>query len=87
MTRCMSMDFSRHGTPHEAQAAAGDSGGAVFVKSSDGTWSLGGVMFSITRDPYQESHSSLYGNYTNAVDLSAYVDQIRNVMRTGGKAP
>jgi hypothetical protein len=80
VTRCFRTDFSRHGTEHEAQAAHGDSGGAVFVKGHD-SWRLAGVMISVGRDSNQPSETSLYGNYTNAADLSAYAAQIRLAMR------
>ena len=60
---------------HEAFAAVGDSGGAVFVRGSDG-WRLGGVMLSVSRLPGQTAELALFGNTTNAADLSVYAPQI-----------
>jgi hypothetical protein len=86
VTRCFRMEFSRSGTSHEAQAAVGDSGGAVFVRDH-GAARLAGVMLSINTHPGQPRRVSLYGNLTNAADLSAYYLQIRRAMRRAGAAP
>jgi hypothetical protein len=69
-------DFSeRRGTTHEAQAANGDSGGAVFIKDQ-GVWELAGVMFAIGEYANQPAELALYGNLTYAADLAPYRDQI-----------
>jgi hypothetical protein len=86
VTRCFRMEFSRSDTPHEAQAAQGDSGGAVFL-TEDGTERLAGVMLSINTVAGQPKGVSLYGNLTNAADLSAYYPQIRRAMHGAGEAP
>jgi hypothetical protein len=79
-TRAFAMDFSRHGTEHEAQAIMGDSGGAVFLKQG-GSWTLGGVLISITLDTAQEGGLALFGNQTHAADLHAYAGQIQQILR------
>jgi hypothetical protein len=83
ITRCFQMDFSHHGTVHEAQATTGDSGGAVFAKRG-GEWRLAGVLLSIGSVPGQHFHTSLYGNTTNAADLSYYRRQILRIMKGAG---
>ncbi|MCH8132765.1 MAG: trypsin-like serine protease [Myxococcales bacterium] len=80
-TWCFQMDFSRHGTAHEAQAAFGDSGGAVFVKQND-RWKLTGVILHVGKTPDQPGATSIYGNITNAADLSFYRSQIIKTIRT-----
>jgi hypothetical protein len=68
------------GTQHEAQAAYGDSGGAVFAKNAENQWELAGIMFAI--DIYENQPSYvLDGNVTFAIDLSAYRDQIIATVR------
>ncbi|MBW2666657.1 MAG: trypsin-like serine protease [Deltaproteobacteria bacterium] len=70
-------------TTDEAQAAVGDSGGAVFFKQG-GSWELMGVMHTVSLwpgdpdfpDSGQQFNSALYGNATAVADLSAYRDQI-----------
>jgi len=86
LTRCFSMDFSRDGSGHEAQAALGDSGGAVFVWNED-HYRLGGVMTSIGTYPNQRPKTALYGNFTNAADLSVYATQIEHAMRKQETSP
>jgi hypothetical protein len=78
-TRAFAMDFSRHGTEHEAQAITGDSGGAVFLKQGE-TWTLGGVLISVALDTDQESGLALFGNRTHAADLHAYASQIQRIL-------
>ncbi len=58
-------------TTHEAQAATGDSGGALFVKNT-GAWQLGGTLFAIDSFGGQPESSAFYGNRTYAVDLAFY---------------
>ncbi len=85
LTRCFQTDFSRHGTPHESQAAVGDSGGAVFAKGLHG-WKLAGLLVSIVGLAEQEPKTALYGNITNAADLSYYRPQILRVIQPAAQA-
>ena len=67
-------------TRHEAAAAFGDSGGAVFadldpVFPERGT-ALFGLIFSVSSFASQPKNSSFYGNVTWAADLSYYRDAI-----------
>lgn len=64
------------GTDHEAQAAGGDSGGAVFAT---GSGELTGIMW--TRNLYngQPSETAIYGNATYAAQISEYSDQILSI--------
>ena len=62
-------------TPHEAQAAVGDSGGAVFVKR-DGEWLLAGMMTSVSARFLMPKQTSAYGDKTYAADISAYRSEI-----------
>jgi len=63
----------------EAQAATGDSGGAVFVY--DGVeWQLAGIQFAIGVFSNQPAQTALYGNLTYAADLSYYYDQIADTV-------
>ncbi|MEE3326737.1 MAG: hypothetical protein VX252_05360 [Myxococcota bacterium] len=67
-------------TRHEAAAAFGDSGGAVFadldpVFPERGT-ALFGLIFSVSSFGSQPKNSSFYGNVTWAADLSYYRDAI-----------
>jgi hypothetical protein len=72
--------FDEGGTPHEAQAQYGDSGGAVFAKNAQDQWELAGIIFAI--DVYEGQPSYvLYGNVTYAIDLSAYRGQIIAAVR------
>ena len=79
-TWCFQMDFSRHGTDHEAQASLGDSGGAVFVNQND-RWKLTGVILQVGNTPDQPDSTSIYGNITSAADLSFYRIQIIKTIR------
>ncbi len=63
------------GSDYPAQAAPGDSGGAVFSKAGD-TWQLAGVMVAIDGYQGQPAGTALYGNRTYAADLSIYRGQI-----------
>jgi hypothetical protein len=62
-------------TEFEAQAAVGDSGGAVFVKR-DGEWLLAGMMTSVTGFSRAPARTSMYGDSTYAADLSSYRSEI-----------
>ena len=67
-------------TPHEAQAASGDSGGPVFAKNGDGEWELVGIMITISRHQNQPGNLTVYGNATCAVDIYAYREQIEEIL-------
>jgi hypothetical protein len=67
-------------TPHEAQAAAGDSGGAVFAKNGEEEWELVGIMSNISQHENQPGNLTVYGNVTYAVDIHAYRDQIEKIV-------
>ena len=66
---------SEKSTRHEAQAAVGDSGGALFVKR-DGEWLLAGMMTSVTGYTRAPARTSMYGDSTYAADLSTYRSEI-----------
>ncbi|MBX7165344.1 MAG: PEP-CTERM sorting domain-containing protein [Pirellulales bacterium] len=75
------MRFDIGATTHEAAAAAGDSGGAVFYKNLvTNQWELSGVMIGVgypdgwSNVPNQSAVSG--GAHTLAADLSVYRDQI-----------
>jgi hypothetical protein len=67
------------GTPHEAQATAGDSGGGVFYKRN-GRWELAGIMNATLNFPSQSQGWSLYGQATTFADLSVYRAEILSIM-------
>lgn len=77
-TRTFTTRFSYAATPHEATAAIGDSGGAVFVRD-DARWELAGVMLAIDSYRDQPRNMSLYGNKTFSADLSAYRQAIEEI--------
>jgi len=79
VTRILSTEFTRNAPDHEAQAAVGDSGGAVFIKNG-GTWELAGVMFAIAGFQDQPTSTAVYDNLTYAADLSYYRDQILDIL-------
>ncbi len=66
------------GTPHEAQAANGDSGGALFVENG-GSWELAGLLYVIFIYNGQPANAVLYGSATYAADLAMYRDEIKDV--------
>lgn len=78
-TRALSFVFdppnSLATTAHEAQAAVGDSGGAVFVKR-DGEWLLAGMMISISVEASVPDGTTTYGATTFAVDMAFYRSEI-----------
>ncbi|MFM1996231.1 MAG: hypothetical protein RLZZ111_618 [Planctomycetota bacterium] len=78
----LSTDFTFSGTPStEAQAAYGDSGGAVFRKTGS-AWELSGLMLAVggfSGQPDPGTHA-LYGNVTYAADLSFYRSQIVSIV-------
>ena len=75
-TESFAIEFDRNlPTPHEAQAANGDSGAAVFIKNA-GSWELAGILHSREANGDQPASSAVYGNRSLAADLSFYRDQI-----------
>jgi hypothetical protein len=68
-------DFA--GSSTEAQAAYGDSGGAVFHKNGS-TWQLSGLMLTVAGYSGQPDPgaNAVFGNATYAADLSFYAPQI-----------
>ena len=70
----------QNGLANEAQASAGDSGGAVF-SYVNGKWVLSGVMLAVSGSlSGQPANTALYGNITVMADLSAYRTQILNIV-------
>jgi hypothetical protein len=75
-TKSFATQFDRNlPTPHEAQAAFGDSGGAAFIQNA-GSWELAGILHSSEGEVSQPAKSAIYGNRSFAADLSFYRDQI-----------
>ncbi|HIF97757.1 MAG TPA: trypsin-like serine protease [Myxococcales bacterium] len=87
-TEAVAMVFDRietpRGTPHEASAARGDSGGALFAHADamdpDSDWVLSGILFSVGTRSGFPGESSFYGDVTWAADLSYYRDKIIEVV-------
>jgi hypothetical protein len=87
----LSTDFTKvtsGGTTHEAQAALGDSGGALFMKNSAQVWELAGVLFAVGPFSGQPDSTALFGkpsqpvgNKTYAIDLSVYRQQLIDLTR------
>jgi len=79
-------DFDQYGaTEHEAQAAAGDSGGGVFHKSGD-HWELAGLMHAISTF-HNAPSTAIFGAETHCSDLVVYRDQILSIITPlGGDA-
>lgn len=71
------------GQPDEFQGAAGDSGGPVFEKDSQGQWVLRGVFHAIYAVSGQPTNAivPMYGQHTAISDLSQqhYYDQIADL--------
>ncbi len=78
-TRSFNTLFEPGGSPHEAQATRGDSGGAAFAKHR-GRWELAGIIWGVTGLPGQPKQTALYGSRTFAADLSWYREQIVEIM-------
>lgn len=75
-THGFSTTFSeKGGTPDEAQAAAGDSGGAVFVRNGS-SWELAGLAHATADYAGQPGDVVLFGARTLVSDLSHYKSQI-----------
>ncbi|MEM7408698.1 MAG: hypothetical protein AAF430_00510 [Myxococcota bacterium] len=66
-------------SPHECQAATGDSGGAAFVDNG-GNWELAGLLFAIAEFENQPADTSLYGQLTYFADLAFYKAEIENLV-------
>ncbi len=68
------------GTPHEASAGRGDSGGALFAHDDpldpNAAWVLSGILFSISGRTGHPADSSFYGDITWVADLSFYREDI-----------
>jgi hypothetical protein len=72
-------DFTEPGgtTGHEAHAAGGDSGGAVFAT---GSGELAGIMWTRSLYEGQPNATAVYGNATYAAQLADYRDQILSIV-------
>jgi len=69
-------------TADEAQAAGGDSGGAVFYKNGS-NWELAGMVVAIDEPlTNRPSNSAVYSDQTYAVDIATYRDQIVPVIQS-----
>lgn len=66
----------------EAQAAAGDSGGAVFSLTPEGN-ELAGIIYVVAPTPGQPSETALFTNLTFVARLDFYLDEINTVMAGG----
>jgi len=78
-TQAFVTQFRKDGaTSHEAQAAQGDSGGAVFVKEQ-GKWRLAGLLYMVAGYPNQPAEAALYGNFSLCADLAQYRLQIEKL--------
>jgi hypothetical protein len=78
-TFVFSTRFDKPGIPFEAQAVAGDSGGGVF-EFVDGGWKLAGIMITVQTLASQPAWTTVFGQSTNAADLSMYRDQILDLV-------
>lgn len=77
-TQFFAVRFDESGLPDESQAVNGDSGGAVWVKRN-GEWELAGILFLQLASVGQEGQpadTAVFDNFSGAVDLSYYRDQI-----------
>ena len=70
--------FSIAQTTHEAHAAHGDSGGAVFAYLED-RWQLVGILLAVDNHTDQPVRSAVYGNRTMIADLARYSHFIQSV--------
>ena len=77
--KVITMDFDESGVTrnsygavtHEFQAAPGDSGGGLFYKTG-GAWELTGIFTTIGKYQGQSTTSAVFGNLTDAANLSLY---------------
>jgi len=75
--------FSTTGSSDTAQAAVGDSGGGVFVKTS-GVWYLAGTINAVSSaQPGQPANTALNGDLTAVADLAVYASQINPIIAAG----
>jgi hypothetical protein len=85
LTTTFSNPLSESATEHEAQAATGDSGGALFALRNptdpEQGWALAGVMSTVSGLGARPEATSLYGDLTYSIDLSHYRDQIIALVR------
>jgi hypothetical protein len=79
MTRSMVLRFDAQEDPgstrHEAHAATGDSGGAVFIRRKGG-WELAGMITSVSSSKAVPKNTSVIGDLVYAADLSSYRSEI-----------
>jgi len=75
VTPGFALRFDPRETRFEAQAAVGDSGGAVFIPR-EGRFELAGVLIAIASYPGQPANTALYGNFSTAADLSVFGDSL-----------
>ncbi len=77
--------FDEAGMTHEAQAVAGDSGGAVFWKDG-GEWKLAGIINAVGGPTYDGASNqwAYYTAFTYAADLSEYSDQFIHLIPEPG---
>lgn len=81
-TKMLGTTFTDTSSPsNEAQAAYGDSGGAVFLKNGS-AWELSGIMLTVAGYSGQPDPgaNAIYGNVTYAADLSFYRSQIVTIV-------
>ncbi len=71
--------FDEAGKTHEAQAATGDSGGAMFIKNG-ASWELAGIILAISSITGQPGSTAVFGNSTFSASLPFYRDQINAIM-------
>lgn len=63
----------------EAQGATYDSGGGVFTGTTS-NWQLAGVMMTVGTYNSQPANTAVFGDVTYVADLTAYRDQINQVI-------
>ena len=71
--------FDEAGKTHEAHAATGDSGGAMFLKNG-ASWELAGIILAVSSFTNQPGSTAVFGNGTFAASLPVYRDQINAIM-------
>jgi hypothetical protein len=88
----LTMDFTSPGTvgplaatAHEAEVAAGDSGGGVFVNGGTG-WQLAGIIDAEGTQLNQPGGTAVYGDKSYAADIATYRSEIMAVL-SGGPVP
>lgn len=75
VTPGFAMAFDPGETRFEAQAAIGDSGGAVFIPRN-GRYELAGILIAVAGFPGQPANTAFYGNLSTAADLSVFGDSL-----------